>query len=310
MKVTKINPRGYCHGVVNALNVVSSTINNPDTVKPIYILGEIVHNRNVTKSLAEAGAITLTGDSRQNLLSQVKSGTVIITAHGISPHLISKALEKGLNVVDATCRDVYKTHDIIREKLSDGYDVFYIGKKNHPETEGCISIDENIKLITSVKDVENMKSSSTKICVTNQTTLSIWDMQLIIDAIKNKYENVEIINEICDATELRQRAVANMDKDIDLLYVVGDKNSNNTNKLAEISEQVANVKAIRIDDSRDIDINDLKNVKNVAITSGASTPTLITKNVIDFLEQFEISDINTHDNYGTIDLTRILPRRK
>ncbi len=309
MQVIKVAPRGYCHGVVDALNLVAKTIADESTKKPIYILGEIVHNKNVTDALTERGVITLNGASREELLLSVDSGTVIITAHGISPMLIQKAKNMGLFVVDATCKDVYKTHDVIRDRLNKSYEVIYIGKKGHPETEGCVSISDDIHFISSVLDIDNLViDKSKKICVTNQTTLSMWDMKNIVDVLIEKYENIEIINEICNATQLRQQAVASLSSDIDLLIVVGDPKSNNTNKLVEISKNIAGVDAIRVNNLSDLDISLLKNINKVAVTAGASSPTLITRNVVEFLEQFDPNDPSTHDTSNTIDMSRIIPR--
>ncbi len=307
MNVVKVTPRGYCHGVVDALNIVARVASDENTKTPIYILGEIVHNQNVTQSLTDLGVITLNGASRQELLNQVNSGTVIITAHGIDKKLIDLAKERGLEVVDATCKDVYKTHHIIQQHLDDDYAVIYIGKKNHPETEGCIAISDDIHLVTSVDDVSELIIDNPKVCVTNQTTLSMWDMQKIVDALKVKLPQIKVINEICNATEMRQQAVSDLDPSTDLLFVVGDKNSNNTNKLVEIAQNIVGCQALRIDDVSDIDISKLNNDMTVAVTSGASTPTIITTQVIKFLQQLDVNDEATH-KFEQLDLSKIIPR--
>lgn len=313
MKVIKITPRGYCHGVVHALNLVSETISNKDVKRPIYILGQIVHNQNVTDAFNEAGAITIEGENRAEILSKVDSGTVIVTAHGIDPKLIDLAKKKGLDVIDGTCIDVYKTHDIIKEKINDGYEIMYIGKKGHPEPEGVLSLDENlISLITSEVDIDNYISTRDKICITNQTTMSMWDTKALMDYARELYPNIEVINEICLATQQRQEAVLDMARNADLTIVVGDPKSNNTIKLVEISEKLANTKAYRISSARDIKLEWLMdpNVDTVAVTSGASTPTLITKKVCDFIEAFDRYDESTHDMNILLELSRIIPRIK
>jgi len=174
MEVVRISPRGYCHGVVTALNIVSKSINDDSLPKPIYILGEIVHNNNITLAYEEYNIITLTGETRAKILDQVTTGTIIITAHGIDPNLIEKAKAKKLTIIDATCTDVYRTHDIIKEKIKNGYEVAYIGKRNHPEPEGAIGINPTkVHLITDSNDIAESNIKSTKICVTNQTTMSM-----------------------------------------------------------------------------------------------------------------------------------------
>ncbi|MFV0423945.1 MAG: 4-hydroxy-3-methylbut-2-enyl diphosphate reductase, partial [Bacilli bacterium] len=238
MKVIKITPRGYCHGVVSALQDVAIAMQNKKLKRPIYILGEIVHNHIITDAFSSHGVITLNGKTREELLDEIETGTVIITAHGASYKVIAKAIDKGLDVIDATCVDVYKTHDLIKEKTKAGYDVLYIGKKNHPEPEGSIAINpEKIHLISSIEDLENLHIDNNKIIITNQTTMSMWDTIKIIEKSKLLFPNIEIHNEICMATQQRQEAVYENADNIDLLIVVGDVNSNNTNRLAQIAQE-------------------------------------------------------------------------
>ncbi len=311
MKVIKITPRGYCHGVVSALQLVAKTLVDQNSLKPIYLLGEIVHNQNITDALSAKGIITLTGSSRASMLNEVDAGTVIITAHGIDPHLIEKAKAKGLNVVDATCVDVYKTHDVIKERIADGFDVIYIGKQNHPEPEGALGINEHrIHLVSNKADIDRVQITSAKICITNQTTMSVWDTAKLMEYAKQKYPNIEIINEICSATSMRQEAVSEMAKLCDLTIVVGDPKSNNTNRLVDISTNIANTPAIRINTIEDLDIEMLFNYNVIGVTSGASTPTIITSEVIRFLENLSQDDKSTWDKSSKVDISRIIPRTK
>lgn len=311
MKVIKITPRGYCHGVVNALQVVAKVLADENIAKPVYLLGEIVHNQNITDVLTKKGIITLEGNSRSEMLESVTSGTVIITAHGIDPHLIARANEKGLNVVDATCVDVYRTHDVIKEKLELGYDVIYIGKKNHPEPEGAVGINPSrIHLVSNIADIEGLQLANDKLCITNQTTMSVWDTAKIMNQAKQLYPTLETINEICSSTSMRQEAVSEMAKLCDLTVVVGDPKSNNTNRLVEISETIAKTPAIRINNLDELDTSLLLDYETIGVTSGASTPTIITSEIISFIEQFDKEDKSTWDNTSKINHDRIIPRAK
>lgn len=311
MKVIKITPRGYCHGVVNALQIVAKVLADKDVAKPVYLLGEIVHNQNITDVLTRKGIITLQGASRSEMLAKVDSGTIIITAHGIDPHLIKVATDKGLNIVDATCIDVYKTHDVIKSKLDEGYDVLYIGKQNHPEPEGAIGINpQRIHLVSSIDDISRLEIDNSKICITNQTTMSVWDTVKIMNQAKSLYPTLEIINEICNSTSMRQEAVSEMAKLCDLTIVVGDPKSNNTNRLVQISEEIAKTPAIRINNLQELDPEILVNYETIGVTSGASTPTIITSEIIKFIEQFDKNDQQTWDTTSTINLDRIIPRAK
>lgn len=308
MKVIKIAPRGYCSGVINALNIVGEATYNKDLPRPIYILGMIVHNEHITKAIANLNIITLEnqGKSRLELLDEIDSGTVIFTAHGISPAVRAKAQAKGLTCVDASCKDVIKTHVIMKEYLAAGYDILYIGKKGHPETEGSIGIDpKHIHLISSGTDLERLKIGNSKIMITNQTTMSLWDVGSLATAIQAKFPQAEFIKEVCNATQIRQEAVAKLAKEADLTIVVGDPQSNNTARLAQISEELAKTPAHRIGSLEELNLDWLKGIQAVAVTSGASTPTVITKEVIDFLEAFDEQRPETWDTTSNISLDKI-----
>lgn len=228
MDVLKISPRGYCYGVVDAMVLARQTARNLDLPRPIYILGMIVHNRHVTEAFEDDGIITLDGNDRLEILEQVDKGTVIFTAHGVSPEVRRRARDKGLTVVDATCPDVTKTHDLIREKVAEGYEIIYIGKKGHPEPEGAMGIaPEHVHLIEKEAEIEALHLVTERITITNQTTMSQWDIRHIMNKLIAKFPTAEVHNEICLATQVRQEAVAEQAKECDLVIVVGDPKSNN-----------------------------------------------------------------------------------
>ena len=313
MKVIKITPRGYCHGVVTALNMVTKAIDDETIPKPIHILGMVVHNVHLTKALEAQGVITVDGigKTRLDLLDEIDSGTVVFTAHGISPKVKEKAQEKGLTYIDASCKDVLKTHSIIIDYINRGYDVIYVGKKGHPETEGCLGLSQNrIHLIEQLDDLDRLKINNIDIIITNQTTLSSWDVSELASAIKLKFPTAEFIKEICNATLIRQEAVATMAREADLTLVVGDPKSNNTKRLVQISESLAGTPGLRIGSLEDLNLDRLNGVKTIAVTSGASTPTIMTKEVIEFLEQYDPEDITTHDIKSKIDQDKILIKKR
>ncbi|MBH8606835.1 4-hydroxy-3-methylbut-2-enyl diphosphate reductase [Thermoactinomyces sp. CICC 10521] len=308
MEVVKITPRGYCYGVVDAMVLARQAAKNLDLPRPIYILGMIVHNKHVVEAFEEEGIITLDGENRLEILEKVDKGTVIFTAHGVSPEVRRRAREKGLTIVDATCPDVTRTHDLIREKVAEGYEVIYIGKHGHPEPEGAMGVAPgHVHLIEREEDIEKLHFDTDKLLVTNQTTMSQWDTANLMNKVRERFPTVEIHNEICLATQLRQEAVAQQAKGTDLVLVVGDPRSNNSNRLAQVAEKIAGVEAHRISDVSEIDINWLKGKKIVGVTAGASTPTPITREVIQFLEQFDENDPMTWEPERKVDLRRILP---
>lgn len=308
MEVLKISPRGYCYGVVDAMVLARQAANNLDLPRPIYILGMIVHNSHVTQSFEDEGIITLDGPNRMEILNQVDKGTVIFTAHGVSPEVRKLARDKGLTTLDATCPDVTKTHDLIREKVADGYEIIYIGKKGHPEPEGAIGVaPDHVHLIEREEEIEDLKLNAGRIIITNQTTMSQWDIKHIMKRLLEKFPGAEIHNEICLATQVRQEAVAEQAGQSDLVIVVGDPRSNNSNRLAQVSEEIAGVPAHRIGDVTELKREWLEGVKKVAVTSGASTPTPITKEVIAYLEQYEHDQPETWEIKRTINMSKLLP---
>lgn len=288
MEVIKITPRGYCYGVVGAIQLVKRIAQDSAVPRPIYILGQIVHNRHVVEEMDRLGVITLDGEDRLALLDRVEHGTVVFTAHGVSPAVKVRAREKGLHVVDATCPDVTKTHDLIAELVRQGYEVIYIGKKGHPEPEGAVGVaPDKVHLIEKEADLAELAfPPGQKLAVTNQTTLSQWDTQALMQKVQERFPGVVVYNEICLATQQRQEAVARMAPGADLVIVVGDARSNNSNRLVQVAREMAGRDAYLVGTAAELRPEWLRGRKKVAVTSGASTPTQITREVIQWLEQF------------------------
>ncbi|MDQ0299731.1 4-hydroxy-3-methylbut-2-enyl diphosphate reductase [Salibacterium salarium] len=311
MEVIKISPRGYCYGVVDAMVLAKQAASNLELPRPIYILGMIVHNKHVTDAFDDEGIISLDGPNRLEILREVEKGTVIFTAHGVSPEVRELAREKGLTTVDATCPDVTRTHDLIRDKKEDGYHVIYIGKRGHPEPEGAVGVAPDIvHLVETIEDVEALNIDTDKITITNQTTMSQWDVSDIMSAALKRFPNAEIHNEICMATQVRQEAVGEQAKDADLMLVVGDPKSNNSNRLAQVSEQIAGTPAYRIADISELNLEWLQGINTIAVTAGASTPTPITKEVIQFLKEYDENDPSTWQTEKRVESSKILPKVK
>ncbi|GGA38443.1 4-hydroxy-3-methylbut-2-enyl diphosphate reductase [Paenibacillus physcomitrellae] len=308
MEIVKISPRGYCYGVVDAMVLARQAAKNLDLPRPIYILGMIVHNSHVTQSFEDEGIITLDGANRLDILDQVDQGTVIFTAHGVSPEVRRRAREKGLTTVDATCPDVTKTHVLIEEKAAEGFEIIYIGKKGHPEPEGALGVAPGkVHLIEKEEEIEQLNIQADKILITNQTTMSQWDIKYVMKKLLEKFPGAEVHNEICLATQVRQEAVAEQAGQAELVIVVGDPRSNNSNRLAQVSEEIAGVKAYRIADLSELKREWLIGKKRVAVTSGASTPTPITKEVISYLEQYEDDKPETWPLVRTVNMKKLLP---
>ncbi len=305
MIVNVIKPQGFCQGVTKALQLVKKAIKDDSITKPLYTLGLIVHNKKLSEALTHFGVISLdqTSKTRLELIDKVQTGTVILTAHGVSNSVKEKLDHKKIPYLDATCQDVYKVHNHIKDHLSD-YEILYIGKASHPEVEGILGISDQITLITNLDDAKNyIKKTNKPLYVTNQTTLSLYDVFTILDVLKEKYELI-FDNDICLATTIRQEAIIKQPK-ADLLIVVGDTLSSNTNKLKEVS-LLNNTSSYLIESIEDINIDWLLNINSVNVTSGASTPKAITREVIAYLERFDKNDPSTWNNQSKLSFEDIL----
>ena len=289
MEIISVIPRGYCQGVVRAIKMAQETaMANPG--KDVYMLGMIVHNTFVVNACKKMGIkfIESPGKTRLELMDEIENGIVIFTAHGVSDEVRKKALAKKLEVVDATCPYVERTHTLVK---SHNGDVIYIGKKNHPEAEGTVNLGPHIHLVSSVDDVERLDDLS-NVMITCQTTLSLLDMRTVMDACLRKYPNAIMAPEICNATRIRQEAVMNL-HDVDCLIVVGDSRSNNSRQLALIAEKVGIQCSYLIDSALQLQEYMVQGKERIAVTSGSSTPNDLTAQVISILKEYEKTGVFT-----------------
>ena len=285
MEVLKITPRGYCHGVVDAFRIAKRV--REETDGPVHMLGMLVHNTHATDDLQRQGVALVDQPNRLAGLEQVK-GTVIFTAHGVSPQVKRRAVELGLTPVDATCSDVVRTHELVADLARKGYQVVYIGRKGHPEPEGVMGeAPDNVHLVQDPEDIDALELNGDRIAVTCQTTLSVWDTEDLIGRVKARYPQAEVYNEICRATQERQEAAVEAAKEVDLVIVVGSTRSSNSLRLVEVVKKLGHKPAYLVDDLGELDLAWFRGAKKVGVTSGASTPTQLTRRVIEYLEALE-----------------------
>jgi len=284
VEVLKITPRGYCHGVVEAIRAAKQTAKARPGEK-IYMLGYLVHNTHATDELQESGITLVDADNRLEGLDQIKDGTVIFTAHGVAPAVKEKAAARGLHAVDATCSDVVVTHELVKDLAGRGYDIVYVGRRGHPEPEGVVGeAPGQVHLVQDPEDVDRLQLTNPKLAVTCQTTLSIWDTAAMIKRVTEKYPQTEVFNEICRATQDRQEAAVEQGKECDVVIVVGSERSSNSKRLVQVVQERAHRPAYLVDTYRDIKPEWLAGKKKVGVTSGASTPTHLTREVVEYIE--------------------------
>jgi len=281
--VVKITPRGYCHGVVDAFRIAKRV--REETDGPVHMLGMLVHNTHATDGLQEQGIALVDQPDRLRGLEHIKDGTVIFTAHGVSPQVKQRAVELGLKPVDATCSDVVRTHELVADLARNGYEVVYIGRKGHPEPEGVMGeAPGKVHLVQDPADIDALELQGDRIAVTCQTTLSVWDTEDLIGRVKTRYPQAEVHNEICRATQERQEAAVEAAKLVDLVIVVGSPRSSNSSRLVEVVKKLGGKPAYLVDRMEDLNIEWFKGANKVGVTSGASTPTQLTRRVIEHIE--------------------------
>ncbi|HLZ95478.1 MAG TPA: 4-hydroxy-3-methylbut-2-enyl diphosphate reductase [Candidatus Dormibacteraeota bacterium] len=286
MEVLKITPRGYCHGVVDAFRIARRV--REETDGPVRMLGMLVHNTHATDDLQQQGIALVDPPDRLKGLEQIKDGTVIFTAHGVSPQVKARAAELGLRAVDATCSDVVRTHELVADLARKGYEVVYIGRKGHPEPEGVVGeAPGKVHLVQDPEDIDALDIHGDRVAVTCQTTLSVWDTEDLIGRVKARYPQAEVHNEICRATQERQEAAVEAAKLVDLVIVVGSPRSSNSLRLVEVVKKLGGKPAYLVDSLEDLDPEWFRGASRVGVTSGASTPTQLTRRVIEHIEAME-----------------------
>ena len=286
MEVLKITPRGYCHGVVDAFRIAKRV--REETEGPVHMLGMLVHNTHATDDLQQQGIALVDQPDRLRGLEHIKEGTVIFTAHGVSPQVKQRAVELGLKPVDATCSDMVRTHELVADLARNGYEVVYIGRKGHPEPEGVVGeAPGKVHLVQDPADIDALELQGDRVAVTCQTTLSVWDTEDLIGRVKARYPQAELHNEICRATQERQEAAVEAAKLVDLVIVVGSPRSSNSLRLVEVVKKLGGKPAYLVDRMEDLNTEWFKGAKKVGVTSGASTPTQLTRRVIEHIEAME-----------------------
>ena len=292
MEVLKITPRGYCHGVVDAIKIarqVGAESRAEPVPQPVHMLGYLVHNEHVTDELRDHGVELIDSDDRIQGLQRIDDGTVIFTAHGVSPQVKARAAELGLRSIDATCSDVVRTHDLVQDLAQRGFQIIYIGQRGHPEPEGVVGeAPDRVHLVEPLdfEALDRIDFPTDKLAVTCQTTLSQWDTISTIEEIQRRWPDVEVYNEICKATQERQEAAVKAAAEVDMVIVVGSSRSSNSKRLVQVVEELGHKPAHLVDSPADIDPAWFEGVGRVGVTSGASTPTWMTRKVIEYLERF------------------------
>jgi 4-hydroxy-3-methylbut-2-enyl diphosphate reductase len=284
-------PRGFCAGVERAIEIVERALKKYGP--PIYVRHEIVHNRHVVEDLRTRGAVFV------DELDEVPPGAMtVFSAHGVARRVEEVARDRGLPVIDATCPLVAKVHNEGRRYAAQGREIVLIGHAGHAEVEGTIGqIPGVVHLVQTVEDAEALQPGSPdQLSYITQTTLSVDDTRHIIAALKARFPGIigPDVRDICYATQNRQQAVRDLAGAVDMILVVGSRNSSNSNRLREIGEELGKP-AYLIDDASALRAEWLVGISSVGLTAGASAPEMLVQGVIDGLRRFEEVEVSTLD---------------
>ena len=286
-KVLLASPRGYCAGVERAVETVERALELYGA--PVYVRKQIVHNLHVVRDLEARGAVFVDDEN------EVPEGeTVVFSAHGIAPSVLANAAARSLQTIDATCPLVAKVHVQARRYAADGYTVILIGHAGHEEVVGTMGeAPGSIVLVESIEDVAALPfTDDDRLAYITQTTLSVDETGVVIAALRRRFPSIHAPKkeDICYATSNRQWAVKEMLAEIDLLLVVGSRNSSNSNRLVEVA-QAGGVASYLIDDAGEIDEAWIEGVSVVGVTSGASAPEKLVAEVCDWFRDRGVTDI-------------------
>ena len=278
-KIFLLKPRGFCAGVVRAIDVVKIALDLYGP--PVYVRKEIVHNKHVVEELRAAGAIFV------EELDEVPEGArAIFSAHGVSPAVRNQAVARRLEIIDATCPLVTKVHLEAVRFARDGFSIVLIGHKDHDEVIGTLGeVPQCSHLVETLEDVDRLEiADPTRIRYLTQTTLSLDETRELITRLKERFPLLQgpPAQDICYATENRQMAVKAVSETCDLLLVVGSQNSSNSKRLVEVGDNFG-VRSHLVNDRNDVDPSWLDGVQNVAVTAGASAPEHLVQELMDFL---------------------------
>ncbi len=273
MEIKLAKTAGFCFGVKRAVETVYEQVKKRPGDK-IYTYGPIIHNDEVVKDMKLHGVEVI--DSEEDL-KKLTSGVVIIRSHGVPKRIHTILEERGLVCVDATCPFVKKIHRIVETESEKGKHIIIIGDEKHPEVQGiCGWSKSKATVIKTVEEAETFTlSENTGICIVSQTTFNYNKFKYLVEIISKKSYDISVLNTICSATKERQTEAESIANEVDVMIVIGDKHSSNTQKLFEICSNACD-NTYYIQTLEDLDMNQLKSVKTVGITAGASTP----KNII------------------------------
>ncbi len=304
MRIIVARPRGFCAGVERAIELVERALKQYGP--PIYVRHAIVHNRRVVEELKRKGVIFV------EKLSEIKdrNARVIFSAHGVSPAVWKSAIKKGLQVLDAVCPLVTKVHNEVRHYAQKGYTIILIGHRNHVEVVGTSGeAPDRVVVVESVKEAQTVEvRDPEKVAYVTQTTLSVDDTREIVEVLKKRFPSLVAPSklDICYATQNRQDAVKELAQLADIIFIMGSPESSNSNRLVEVAKMSGVNEAYLIEGAKDLNKDMLDGHSVIGLSSGASTPEIVVREVIEELRKYgadEVTELNGKEEYTKFPFT-------
>ncbi|MHB1529770.1 MAG: 4-hydroxy-3-methylbut-2-enyl diphosphate reductase [Acidiferrobacteraceae bacterium] len=292
MEIILAQPRGFCAGVVRAIEIVERALEVYGP--PVYVLHEIVHNQHVVEDLRSRGTVFV------KMLAEVPKGAVtIFSAHGVAAAMVEEAASRGLEIIDATCPLVTKVHLQAQRYSAQGFEIIIIGHPGHPEIEGTRGRIRagRVHVVSDAEEVQQLEVEDPgRLAYVTQTTLSVDDTRDVITALRQRFPLIRgpELDGICYATQNRQNAVRRMSTEVDLLLVVGARNSSNSNRLREVGERPGTF-AYLVQDASELDASWFRPGMRVGITAGASTPEVLVQGVLSALHGYGVEQVTEMD---------------
>ncbi len=273
MEIKRAEKMGFCFGVAGAINLCNKIAEEKNFQGNLFILGMLVHNKNVTSDMEKKGFKTLSEeDLKEEKIKLNKKDTVIIRAHGTTKEIYDILEKEKVKIYDATCVFVERIRKALIEAEKNGKKIIFIGDRYHPEVKGIVSFGNDVTIVNSFEEFTKLYVDKEKeYCLLTQTTLNKELFFKIKEYTEKNYKNIDIFSKICGATYKRQKAVEKLAGEVDMVLIVGDNKSSNTKKLYEISKSV-NEKSYLIQDKTELNSSWFNGIKKVGITAGASTP--------------------------------------
>ena len=307
MNIILAKPRGFCAGVTRAIETVERALTKFGP--PVYVRHEIVHNKFVVESLRKKGAVFV------DQVDLIPVGAIaIFSAHGVSDKVVADSESRELDIIDATCPLVSKVHREAKKYEDEGYEIILIGHRGHPEVEGTSGrVKKGMILVTNEEDARTVEiNNAKKLAYVTQTTLSVDDTQKIADILESRFPQLQkglATKDICYATQNRQDAVRSLAKMVDMLLVIGAKNSSNSNRLRDLGEECG-LTSYLINGAQDVDPKWFDGVDRVGLTAGASAPEVLLQGVIEKIKEIAGDDVAVSDMDGVEESTFFaLPRK-